>query len=108
MNMDVVIRPARKEDCTHIMQLIHELAVYERAPDAVTVDFDHFVESGFGENPVWKALVAELPGAPEFAGASQWPGSSAPGKIIGFALWYIRYSTWKGENEGTRHRQAFV
>ena len=78
--MEVTIRPAISEDCSRIMQLIHELAVYERAPDAVTVDFDHFTESGFGKNPVWYALVAEY-----------------NGKVEGFALYYIRYSTWKGQ-----------
>lgn len=63
-----------------MMELIQELAVYEKEPDAVTVSFDHFVESGFGENPVWFAYVAEV-----------------DGKVEGFALWYIRYSTWKGQ-----------
>ena len=62
------------------MELIHELAVYEKEPEAVTVTFDHFVESGFGENPVWFSYVAE-----------------ADGKVEGFALCYIRYSTWKGQ-----------
>ena len=78
--MEVIIRRAVREDCPHMMQLIHELAVYERAPDAVTVDFDHFTASGFGENPVWYAFVAEL-----------------NGRVKGFALYYIRYSTWKGQ-----------
>lgn len=63
-----------------MMELIHELAVYEKEPDAVTVSFEHFVESGFGEIPIWWAYVAEL-----------------DGKVEGFALWYIRYSTWKGQ-----------
>jgi len=63
-----------------MMELIQELAVYEREPDAVTVTFDHFVESGFGENPVWFAFVGEY-----------------EGKVEGFALYYIRYSTWKGQ-----------
>jgi GNAT superfamily N-acetyltransferase len=76
----IVIRKAIREDCTSMMQLIHELAVYEKAPQEVTVDFDHFVESGFGENPVWYAFVAE-----------------AKNKVVGFALYYIRYSTWKGQ-----------
>ena len=80
-----IIRKAVKEDCEQMMQLIHELAVYEKEPAAVTVTFDHFVESGFGENPVWRAFVAELP-LPE-----------GNGKVVGFALWYIRYSTWKGQ-----------
>jgi GNAT superfamily N-acetyltransferase len=78
--MNISIRRAVKEDCKRMMELVHELAVYEREPDAVTVTFDHFVESGFGPNPVWWAYVAEL-----------------DGKVEGFALWYIRYSTWKGQ-----------
>lgn len=78
--MSVLIRNAVKEDCPRIMELVHELAVYEKAPQEVTVSMDHFVESGFGKNPVWWALVAEENGI-----------------ILGFALYYIRYSTWKGQ-----------
>ena len=78
--MEINIRPAKKEDCSAMLELINELAVYEKAPDEVTVDFDHFVESGFGENPVWFAFVAET-----------------DQHVIGFALYYIRYSTWKGQ-----------
>ena len=78
--MDIKIRKAVKEDCVRMMELIQELAVYEREPQTVTVSFDHFVESGFGSNPIWFAYVAE-----------------ADGKVEGFALWYIRYSTWKGQ-----------
>jgi GNAT superfamily N-acetyltransferase len=63
-----------------MMELIHELAVYERAPEEVTVDPQHFVQSGFGPNPVWWAFVAE-----------------EDGLVQGFALYYIRYSTWKGQ-----------
>ena len=77
---EAVIRKAVKADCKRMMELIHELAVYEKEPDAVTVSFDHFVESGFGENPVWFGYVAEVDGIVE-----------------GFALCYIRYSTWKGQ-----------
>jgi GNAT superfamily N-acetyltransferase len=62
------------------MELIHELAVYEQAPNEVTVTIEHFEESGFGNNPVWWAYVAEVDGT-----------------VIGFALYYIRYSTWKGQ-----------
>jgi GNAT superfamily N-acetyltransferase len=78
--MQIHIRPAVKEDCSAMMNLIGELAVYEKAPDEVTVSFDHFVESGFGKNPVWWAFVAE-----------------ADQQVVGFALYYIRYSTWKGQ-----------
>jgi len=78
--METRIRAAVKEDCTAMMELINELALYEKAPQEVTVSFEHFVESGFGPNPVWWAFVAEQ-----------------EGKVIGFALYYIRYSTWKGQ-----------
>jgi GNAT superfamily N-acetyltransferase len=83
---DITIRVAVKEDCHRLLELIQELALYEKAPDEVTVTLDHFVESGFGVNPVWKAFVAASPSASE------------GGEVIhGFALYYIRYSTWKGQ-----------
>jgi len=78
--MDVSIRRAVKEDCPKLLELIHELAEYERAPQEVTVTKEHFMESGFGKNPVWWTFVAEV-----------------NGKVEGFALYYIRYSTWKGQ-----------
>ena len=74
------IRRAVKEDCPRLLELIQELAVYEKAPDEVTVTLEHFEASGFGENPVWWAFVAEENGI-----------------VNGFALYYIRYSTWKGQ-----------
>lgn len=77
--MEITIRKAVKEDCRRIMELVNELAVYEKAPEAVTVDFDHFTESGFGIDPVWQAFVAEI-----------------NGQVEGFALYYTRFSTWKG------------
>jgi GNAT superfamily N-acetyltransferase len=78
--MDIFIRRATEEDCDRLLQLIKELAEYERAPREVTVTPEHFRESGFGNNPVWWAFVAEEKGV-----------------IQGFALYYIRYSTWKGK-----------
>ncbi len=77
--MSTNIRRATIEDCPRIMELIQELALYEKAPEQVTVTMDHFVETGFGANPVWWAFVAEVEGV-----------------VQGFALYYIRYSTWKG------------
>jgi GNAT superfamily N-acetyltransferase len=77
---NIIIRKAVKEDCSRILELIRELALFERAPEQVTVTLEHFVESGFGKNPVWWAFVAE-----------------AEGEVHGFALYYIRYSTWKGQ-----------
>ncbi len=63
-----------------MMELIHQLAVFEKYPEEVTVSMEHFADSGFGEHPVWWAFVAE-----------------AEGLVQGFALYYIRYSTWKGQ-----------
>ncbi|MEJ6980476.1 GNAT family N-acetyltransferase [Pedobacter sp. P351] len=77
--MPINIREARKEDCSRLLELVQELADYERAPDEVTVTLQEFEEAGFGTKPVWKAFVAEV-----------------EGKIEGFALYYIRFSTWKG------------
>lgn len=82
----VLIRPAIPEDAPDMMSLIRELALYEKEPEAVTVSMEHFVESGFGPNPVWWALVAVIPAS---AGSAE--------VIAGFALYYIRYSTWKGQ-----------
>lgn len=76
----ITIRRAVKNDCPRLMELVRELAEYEKAPEQVTVHLDHFIESGFGENPVWWAFVAEQENI-----------------ILGFALYYIRYSTWKGQ-----------
>ncbi len=78
--MQINIRRAVIEDCSRIMELIQELADYEKAPEEVTVTLAHFQESGFGPNPVWWAFVAEV-----------------DGRVEGFALYYIRYSTWKGQ-----------
>src|ERR1700759_5034382 len=73
------IREAQKEDCLRLLELIQELALYEKAPEEVTVTMQEFIDAGFGAKPVWKAFVAE-----------------DNGTIIGLALYYTRYSTWKG------------
>ena len=78
--MNTIIRRAEKKDCPRLMELVQELADFERAPDEVTATLAHFEESGFGPSPVWYAFVAE-----------------EDGKVEGFALYYIRYSTWKGQ-----------
>jgi ribosomal protein S18 acetylase RimI-like enzyme len=83
--MNINIRKAEQADCGQMMELIKELALYEKAPEEVTVKFDHFVESGFGPNPVWWAYVAEI------------TNEDQSKNIVGFALYYIRYSTWKGQ-----------
>ncbi|WP_259090971.1 GNAT family N-acetyltransferase [Mucilaginibacter dorajii] len=62
-----------------MMELVHELALFEKAPEQVTVTLQEFEDAGFGPKPVWKAFVAEV-----------------DGRILGFAIYYVRYSTWKG------------
>jgi GNAT superfamily N-acetyltransferase len=78
--METIIRRAEKKDCFRLLQLIQELAEYEKAPTEVTVTLAHFEESGFGEKPVWWGFVAEV-----------------EGMVVGMALYYVRYSTWKGQ-----------
>jgi GNAT superfamily N-acetyltransferase len=77
--MQINLRIAKKEDCIRLLDLVHELALFERAPQEVTVTLQEFEDAGFGSKPVWKAFVVE-----------------ADDLIVGFALYYIRYSTWKG------------
>jgi len=77
--MNVHIRIAKREDCLRLLELVSELALYEKFPQEVTVTLQEFEEAGFGNKPVYKAFVAEVNGL-----------------IVGFALYYIRYSTWKG------------
>lgn len=79
---EILIRSAVAQDCPQMLDLIRELAIYEKEPDAVTVSLEEFIDSGFGENPVWGAFVAETQDEIQ--------------KIIGISLYYIRYSTWKG------------
>ena len=76
----IKLRRAERQDCKRLLELVKELATYERAPNEVTVTLEHFEESGFGEKSVWWAFVAEEENI-----------------IQGFALYYIRYSTWKGQ-----------
>ncbi len=73
------LRVATKEDCPRLMELVNELALFEREPQEVTVTLEEFIDAGFGQKPVWKAYVVEV-----------------DHYIVGFAIYYIRYSTWKG------------
>lgn len=94
--MEIKIRRAVKEDCPRLLELVTELAVYEKAPDDVTVTLEHFEESGFGKSPVWWGFVAtSINPDPSIDEKGSVPGSSEI--ILGFALYYIRYSTWKGQ-----------
>ncbi len=76
----VTVRKAERKDCKRLLDLVKELAEYEKAPNEVTVTLEHFEESGFGNRPVWWGFIAEENGV-----------------ILGFIMYYIRYSTWKGQ-----------
>ncbi|KQT21627.1 GNAT family acetyltransferase [Chryseobacterium sp. Leaf405] len=76
---EVIIRKAVEQDCAPMLELIKELADYEKALHEVTLTLEQFVEDGFGKSPVWGAFVAEF-----------------DGEIVGISLYYDRYSTWKG------------
>lgn len=77
--MNVVIRRAEERDVPCMLELVKELAVFERAPQEVTVTLDHMRDAGFGPDPVWVGWVAEV-----------------NGEVQGMAVCYERYSTWKG------------
>ena len=67
-----------------VLELIKELAVFEKEPHAVVVTIDDLQRDGFSENPLFQTFVAEI----EIENSK---------KIIGTALYYYRYSTWKGK-----------
>ena len=77
--MDVKIRKATPEDMPQVVSLIHELAVFENEPNAVEVTADELVQEGFGSQPLFSCFVAEV-----------------ESNIVGMALIYFRFSTWKG------------
>lgn len=80
MRREVHIREGRKEDLPRVLELIRELAEYERAPHEVTNTIERMENDGFGPHPVFGFFVAE----------------NRQG-IIGISLYYWRYSTWKGK-----------
>lgn len=76
----MLIRTATLHDMPAVLGLITELAIFEKEPDAVVVTVDDLVRDGFGPEPLFRCLVAEV-----------------DGEIQGMALYYNRYSTWKGK-----------
>ncbi|HEX9980004.1 MAG TPA: GNAT family N-acetyltransferase [Flavobacterium sp.] len=76
----MIIREGKKEDMAAVLKLITELAVFEREPEAVVVTVADLERDGFGDKPLFHTFVAE-----------------ADGEIAGIALFYYRYSTWKGK-----------
>lgn len=80
MTADIIIRKGQAKDCEGVMALIQELATYEKAPNEVTLTVDQLHSDGFGETPKYQLFVAEK-----------------SGEIVGIALYYFKYSTWKGQ-----------
>ena len=76
----MIIRPGKKIDIPQVFNLIKELAEYEKALEKVSNTVDKLEEDGFGPNPVYELFVAEN-----------------ENKIVGFALTYYRFSTWRGK-----------
>jgi GNAT superfamily N-acetyltransferase len=76
----MIIRRGTTEDMPAVLGLIKELALFEKEPEAVVVTVDELVRDGFGDNPLFHTFVAE-----------------AGGEVIAMALFYYRYSTWKGK-----------
>ncbi len=74
------IRKGKISDMSAVLGLIQELAVFEKEPDAVVLTVADLERDGFGENPLFHTFVAEV-----------------NGEIMGMALYYYRYSTWKGK-----------
>ncbi len=74
------IRKGKSQDVLKILQLIKELATFEKEPEAVVIDENYLIEFGFSENPSFFTYVAEY-----------------NGEIVGMALFYYRFSTWKGQ-----------
>jgi len=74
-----LIRPATVDDVPVVVRLVHELATYEREPDAVVATEDQFRTALFGPDPRVHCLVAEDDGEP-----------------VGFAIWFVSFSTWLG------------
>ena len=77
--MNVLVRDAVQNDMKQVLMLIKELAKFEKEPNAVILNEEQLVRDGFSENPKFKCFVAE-----------------SNNEIIGMALSYPRYSTWKG------------
>ena len=86
--MKYKIREANETDVNDIFKLIQELALFEKEPEAVIITPESLLKDGFGAQPKFHCFVAE---------SSEDTESSSAQEIVGIALVYMRYSTWKGE-----------
>ncbi|WP_310557270.1 GNAT family N-acetyltransferase [Flavobacterium sp.] len=76
----MIVRKGNQKDMPAVLDLIKELAIFEKEPNAVVVTVDDLIRDGFKENPLFYTFIAEV-----------------NSEIIGIALYYYRYSTWKGK-----------
>jgi GNAT superfamily N-acetyltransferase len=76
----MIIRKGQKQDMPAVLDLIKELAIFEKEPEAVVVTVEDLEKDGFLENPLFNTFIATV-----------------DNEIIGMALYYYRYSTWKGK-----------
>ena len=74
------IRKGKEEDLPSVLKLINLLAEYENSKEEVSINLEELKRDGFGKNPLFKFLIAEI-----------------KGEIVGLSLYFIRYSTWKGK-----------
>ena len=87
MNM-ILIRKAKANDMVSVLDLIKELAKFEKEPNSVSIKVSDLINDGFCSNPKFRCFVAEI-----------------KNKVVGMALFYSRYSTWKGK---TLHLEDLV
>jgi len=78
--MKISLRKAVKTDVPEILSLIRELALYERAPEEVTITAEDLEKDGFGSNPIFEVILAY-----------------DNEQLLGMAFYYFSYSTWKGK-----------
>jgi ribosomal protein S18 acetylase RimI-like enzyme len=83
------IRPGNPNDMQGVLELIQELADFEKEPDAVLITVDDLIRDGFGPVPLFHVFVAEV--------ENDSSDSEQAKQIVGIALYYYRYSTWKGK-----------
>lgn len=79
--MKLATRKAMRSDCPFILELIKDLAHFEKAPEQVKVSVEQLEKDGFGEDPLYEAQILTVDNTP-----------------AGFFLYYYRYSTWKGRS----------
>jgi len=79
-NMNISLRKANETDLPAVLDLIKELATYERAPKEVTITLHDLKKDGFGEHPIFEIILAEN-----------------EKEILGMAFYFYSYSTWKGK-----------